>query len=159
MGAEHNTLSLFREVRAMVVAWQRTDPPSELAKLLAGDEWCANLAYPADRFHHLNEVKTWIPVLEENLITSTDKINGFLSKVWLWQLHVESTNVDMFPLTKPGQEANTAALCETIGKHLETLEEKLLCYFWPILLSISFGEGRDFAGAGGANWHQVKIFV
>ena len=31
----------------------------------------------------------------------------------------------MFPLTQKWQGVNTAALCETIGKHLKTLEQKL----------------------------------
>lgn len=56
---------------------------------------------------------------------------------------METTNVDMFPLTKPGQEANTAALCKTIGKHLETLEEKLLCYFSLVLVTECLDCVRD----------------
>ena len=35
----------------------------------------------------------------------------------------------MLPLTQIWQGVNTAALCETIGKHLKTLEQKLSFYF------------------------------
>ena len=35
----------------------------------------------------------------------------------------------MFPLTQKWQGVNTAALCETTGKHLKTLEQKLSLYF------------------------------
>ncbi|XP_060124933.1 zinc finger BED domain-containing protein 5-like [Zootoca vivipara] len=99
------------------------------AKLLASDEWCARLAYLADIFHHLNELNTRMQGRNENLLTSTDKINGFRSKVQLWHQHVESGNLEMFTLTKQWQGVHTAALCEIIVKHLKTLEEKLSFYF------------------------------
>ena len=87
------------------------------------------LAYLADIFHHLNELNTRMQGRNENLLTSTDKINGFRSKVQLWQQHVESGNLEMFPLTKKLQDVNTAALCDIIVQHLKTLEEKLSFYF------------------------------
>lgn len=99
-----------------------TNEGSDYAKLLASNEWCARLAYLADIFHHLNELNTRMQGRNENLLTSTDKINGFCSKVQLWQQHVESGNLEMFPLTKKWQDVNTAALCETVGEHLKTLE-------------------------------------
>ncbi|KAJ1098210.1 hypothetical protein NDU88_003326 [Pleurodeles waltl] len=99
------------------------------AKLLASDKWCARLAYLADIFHHLNELNTRMQGRNENLLTSTDKINGFRSKVQLWHQHVESGNLEMFTLTKQWQGVHTAALSEIIVKHLKTLEEKLSFYF------------------------------
>ena len=36
----------------------------------------------------------------ENFLTSTDKINGFRSKVQLWQQHVKNKNLEMFSLKK-----------------------------------------------------------
>ena len=57
------------------------------AKLLASDEWCARLAYMADIFQHLNELNTRMQGRNENLLTNVDKINGFHSKVQLWQQH------------------------------------------------------------------------
>lgn len=54
------------------------------------------------------------------MLTSTDKVNGFRSKVQLWQQHVESGNLEMFPLANNWQDVNTAALCEIIGAN--TLE-------------------------------------
>ena len=83
----------------------------------------------ADIFQHLNELNTLMQGRNKNLLTNTDNINGFRSKVvQLWQ-HVESTKLSMFPLTQKWQGVNTAALCETIGKHLKTLELKLSFYF------------------------------
>ena len=65
----------------------------------------------------------------ENLLASTDKINGFCLKLHLWQQHVEIGNLEMFPLTQKQQNVNTALLCEIISKHLKTLEDKLSFYF------------------------------
>ena len=56
-------------------------------------------------------------------------MNGFRLKVQLWQQHVQRGNLEMFPLTEKLHDGNTAAMCEMIGKHLKTLEEKLLFYF------------------------------
>lgn len=106
-----------------------TNEGSDYAKLLASDEWCARLAYQADIFHHLNELNTRMQGQNENLLTSTDKINAFLSNVQLWQQHVESGNIEMSPLTNKWQDVNTAALYEITVKHLKTLEEKMSFYF------------------------------
>ncbi|KAK3795282.1 hypothetical protein RRG08_055844 [Elysia crispata] len=65
----------------------------------------------------------------ENLLTSTDKINRFRSKVQLWQQHVETGNLEMFLLTIKWLDVNNAGLCETIVKHLKSLEEKMSFYF------------------------------
>ena len=64
----------------------------------------------------------------ENLLTSTDKINGFRAKLALWRQHLEHKSLDMFPHTQdyPGHHAG---LYDIIGEHLETLEEKMAFYF------------------------------
>ena len=65
----------------------------------------------------------------ENLLTSTDKINKFRSKLHLWQHRVEIGNLEIFPLIPKQQNANNAALCKTISKYLKILEDKLSFYF------------------------------
>ena len=94
-----------------------TNERSNYSNLFASDEWCAKLAYLADIFHHLNEPNTRMQGRNENLLTSMDKINGFHLKVHLWQQHVQSANLEMFPLTEERQD-HPAALCKVIGKHL-----------------------------------------
>jgi len=96
---------------------------SDYSNLVSGDEWCAKLAYLVDMFHHLNELNTSMQGRNENLLTITDKVNGFRLKVLLWK-HLQRAKLEMFPLTEKRQSPTTA-LCEVTGKHLKSLEEKL----------------------------------
>ena len=117
------------------------------AKLLASDEWCARLAYMADTFAYLNELNVRMQGRDENFLSSTDKINGFCSRISLCRQHLErGDTLEMFPLAQKWQEqVNTSALCKLIKKHLKTLEEKISFYF-PSANTNSFDWVRDPCG-------------
>jgi hypothetical protein len=54
---------------------------SDFAAQLNDEEWCAKLAYLADIFSHLNSLNARMQGKEENVLTSSDKLNGFLRKL------------------------------------------------------------------------------
>lgn len=60
-----------------------TNEGSDYTYLLASDEWCARLADLAGIFNHLNELSTRMQGQNENLLFSTDKLNGCTTgNVW-----------------------------------------------------------------------------
>lgn len=70
-------------------------------------------------------------IWNDNLLTSTDKINGYSLKMQLWRSGVtcDSNDHEMFPLPNKWQDINNAVLCATIVKHLNTLWRKDFIYF------------------------------
>ena len=109
---------------------------SKYAELFADEYWCARLAYMADIFSVLNELNTKMQGRNENIITSTEKLRGFQSKLSLWREVVVTGKLDMFPLCYAGH-TNTPELCTVISQHLETLAEKFAHYF-PSLSTTDF---------------------
>ena len=100
---------------------------SAYAELIADAQWCAKLAYLADIFKHLNELNSKMQGKEENLLSSSDKLRGFKSKLTLWRSCVKQGNVAMFPLYN--QHSNSKKNSGLISQHLQTLDERFNKYF------------------------------
>jgi hypothetical protein len=49
-------------------------------------------------FHNMNQLNKSRQGLEENVLTSSDKILGFKTKLNLWKNHVVIGNLEMYPL-------------------------------------------------------------
>lgn len=118
-----------QSIKSQGISDKQVSKSFDYSKLMS-DEWCAKLAYLSDMCHYLNELNTQMQDQNENLVQSTDKLIGFYFKVQLWQQHVQCGNLEMLLLTKKLQDCNTAAMCEVIGTHLKTLEEKLSFFFF-----------------------------
>ena len=56
-------------------------------------------------FAYLNELNARMQGRDENLLSSTDKINGFRSRISLWRQHFErGDTLEIFPLAQKWQE-------------------------------------------------------
>ncbi|KAF0749124.1 SCAN domain-containing protein 3-like [Aphis craccivora] len=65
---------------------------------------------------------------EENILTSSDKLKGFLKKLQVWKRHVENKSLKMFPLTydiEPQGDITT----QLVLNHLTDLEDSMAQYF------------------------------
>lgn len=100
---------------------------SAYAELVGDAQWCAKLAYLADIFKHLNDLNTKMQGKEENLLSSSDKLRGFKSKLSLWRSRVEQGKVEMFP--HYNEHSKTKKYCDLISRHLQILEERFNTYF------------------------------
>jgi hypothetical protein len=60
---------------------------------------------------------------EENILTSSDKLNGFVRKMQLWKSKVEKGELEMFPLT-----VGTDICSSLVLEHLSVLENKMKQY-------------------------------
>lgn len=118
-------LSRFYELKNELLRVFATEKP-EFATLINDEAWCSKVAYLVDIFTHLNTLNASMQGKGENILTSSDKLNGFLRKIKIWKSKVEKKDFEMFPLTADTDTDNTSTL---ILEHLSVLEDKLQQYF------------------------------
>lgn len=141
-GSKHDTLVLHTELRWLSkgkVLQRFYELRKELSKLfntekpdfsayLNDTEWCAKVAYLADIFYHLNCLNESMQGKEENVLTSSDKLKGFLKKLQVWKLHVEKKSLKMFPLTFDIDPQGDIT-GQLVLNHLTALEDSKEHYF------------------------------
>jgi hypothetical protein len=96
----------------------------EFAALISDEIWCSKVAFLTDIFGHLNILNASMQGKEENILTSSDKRNGFLREMQLWKSGVEKGELEMFPLT-----VDTDISSSLVLEHLSVLEDKMKQYF------------------------------
>lgn len=100
MGSENESLLFYTEVRWLsrgkvlarlfelryeVREFLSSQDMYDLCQHLDDEYWIAKLAYMADIFEHLNELNKKMQGRNENILTCSDKLQGFKKKLELWQ--------------------------------------------------------------------------
>jgi hypothetical protein len=106
------------------------------ASCFENDIWLNKLAYLADIYQHLNKLNTSMQGNKENILTCTDKILAFKSKLGVWKNHISKGNFEMFPhLLGQAAEMNQE-IAQHIQNHLGALEVQLCKYFPSLTTSL-----------------------
>ncbi|XP_023240180.1 protein FAM200A-like [Centruroides sculpturatus] len=100
----------------------------EYAALFADDEWVCKLAYLSDIFIQLNELNRKMQGKNENILTSMDKIQGFVNKLNLWIQRIENGSFEMF-LTVWSLASCNKVMMDLTKQHLQILQQRFKKYF------------------------------
>lgn len=120
-------LQRFYELREELLIFF-TCEESEYSDFLNDNSWCNKVAFLADIFGKLYFLNKGMQGKQENILTSTDKINSFQQKLSLWITKIEKhATWDMFELTKTCHIDST--LSKLISRSLRLLEENIKKYF------------------------------
>lgn len=153
MGAEHTTLLLHSEIRwlskgkalrrvvelqdEMVLFFEDEKP--EYARLLEDNFWCAKLAYLAEIFERLNSLNASMQHKSENIISASNKIEGFCKKLTFWQSSITMGKLLCFPCVESFQNQLTQDQKDCLNKviiaHLNALQTSVTKYFPSLSIS------------------------
>jgi hypothetical protein len=71
----------------------------ELHQLLKDNHWMAKLSYMTDIFEPLNELNKKMQGRNENILTCSNKLEGFKNKLELWQRELKQGSLQMYQWT------------------------------------------------------------
>ena len=144
MGSEYQSLLYYTEVRWLsrgkvmarlfelrheVSQFLLNQKMPKLHQLLEDNHWVAKLAYMADIFEHLNELNKKMQGRNENLLTCSDKLNGFKKKLELWQTVLQRGSLEMYQRTNQTTIENKQIILDLAKEHLTLLQQKFEHYF------------------------------
>lgn len=147
MGAEYESLLFYTEIRWLsrgkvlarlfelrheVREFLLNQNIPELYQHLDDDYWIAKLAYMADIFEHLNELNKKMQGPNENILTSSDKLQGLKKKLELWQKELQKGCMEMYQRTNHSTIENKQLIVDLAQQHLSMLQQKFDQYFYSI---------------------------
>ncbi|XP_014782252.1 zinc finger BED domain-containing protein 5 [Octopus bimaculoides] len=124
-------LSCFYELREELLTFSLQENLKDFVECLSDDHWCSKLAYLANIFHKLNPLNNGMQGRNENILSSTDKINAFQKKLTIWKKCIG--NLEMFPSVF---KRNCQEIALLILNHLHTLLTNLDKYFPSISVDL-----------------------
>ncbi|CAI9731135.1 Hypothetical predicted protein [Octopus vulgaris] len=123
---KYDDLSRVYKLKEELLTFYLQENLKDFVECLSDDHWCSKVAYFADIFHELNLLNNGMQGRNENILSSTDKINDFQKKLTIWKKRIAGGNLEMFPSVFKRNCQETALL---ILNHLHTLLTNLDKYF------------------------------
>ncbi|GFQ87774.1 SCAN domain-containing protein 3 [Trichonephila clavata] len=97
------------------------------------DDYCiTKLAYMTDIFEHLNELRKKMQGRNDNILTCSDKLQGFIKKLELWQKELQKGCLEMYQRTNHITIKNKQLIVDLAQQHLSMLQQKFDQYFYSI---------------------------
>eukprot|EP00106_Octopus_bimaculoides_P008734 XP_014776176.1 PREDICTED: zinc finger BED domain-containing protein 5-like [Octopus bimaculoides] len=119
-------LSHFYELREELLTFCLQENLKDFVECLSDDRWYSKLAYLADIFHELDLLNNGMQGRNENILSSTEKINACQKKLTEWRKRIAAENLEMFPSVF---KRNWQEIALLILNHLHTLLTNLDKYF------------------------------